>query len=153
MGLPFGDDSRTAPSWDSPHSGFVLILLITEHQDVLEPLTRQELGHGASQHRLACPRLADHDDVSSLLRGLPDHYRGSLLSDYLVNELVGNRHVRRRVDVDSVDPLLDGGLAYRVLVLRGPEGRAVFPRFQGILLGLLSALRLLGILRHSAPPE
>ena len=108
-------------------------------------LLREELGHRASQHRFAGARLADHDDVSTLLSRLTNDDRGGLLANHLIDQFLRNRNLFGRDDVDVLHPMLDRCLADRILVLGDAKGDPVFPRLKRV-----DRLRLIA---HAASPR
>ena len=71
----------------------VFVVLVGVNENVFECVLGQQVGHGASEHGLARPRVADHEHVSALLSGFFDDNRTRFLSDHLVDQSLRNGNI------------------------------------------------------------
>ena len=98
---------------DDADLGFVRVLGIVIHDDVLEVVPGQEFRHRPGQHRLPGARVADQHDMPLLFGGFADDFDGPFLTDDLVHEPFGDLHFRRGPEVDLVNPRIHGREFFR----------------------------------------
>src|SRR5207245_6676109 len=120
------DDFAALPGGHDADLRLVRVLRIVVDDDVLEIVPGEHFRHRPGEHRLARARIADEHHVPLLLGGLSDHLDGSLLTDDLVDEPLGDLDLRRGPEINLVNPRIHRGeffgLSHRLHhLLTGPS--------------------------------
>src|SRR3989442_464809 len=108
------DDFASLPGGHDADLWLLRIFLIVVDDDVLEVVARQHFRHRPGEHRLTRARIADEHHMPLLLAGLPDYLDGSLFTDDLVDEPLGDLDLRRGPEIDLVNPRIHRGEFFRV---------------------------------------
>src|SRR3989442_1122560 len=108
------DDLAALPGGHDANLRLVRIFWIVVDDDVLEVVPGEHFRHRPGGHRFPGARVADQHHMPLLLGGFADHLDGSLLTDDLVDEPLGNLYLGRGTEIDLVNPRINRGEFFRV---------------------------------------